>query len=565
MFTMSDSYGDQQYHEQAYYEGIYNEGGGEEEHESWTEADYVLLSLVQSYDWAGALKRISSHPMEAASMGMQGRTPLHVACDHDAPAYVVQALLAAYPEASAMVGTSNMNPLHITCSSQHASVDVVRVLLQGGSGMEASMRDVDGDTPLHAACRCGAPIEVLSLLICANPAAVNERDYEGLTPLLRLWVRYFVILGDDVIDAVNGPADLTGELGEAWYKTELLLRVAYHGSLLDMVVDTRIPASNSEDETRQLAIGDRSRNNSEPQLSQQQREQQDEGKPDNSYNHHGGKSVFRAVHAAAGVDCPRPVVKIATIVHPDQLEERDGNGLLPLMIAASAPIFKVHDLSDEGYQLEDRIHGDDNTNDNEEGNEDYQDGAGALQPSVIQILLGASSLAASVPDPSGRLPLHLAIASNKRWNEGVKDILNAYPDALMLTDKHTMLLPFMLAAATDKPDLSTIFELLKSNPVLVQDGIYPTKPSSPKKSPPRRVVESDRRPTLPAQSEPTTPHLQGCLAFTTEKNEAESNNDNEIASPGSNMLPKGANQNGVTDCDPSSLSLRDGKLRQNKK
>ena len=126
---------------------------------------------------------------EARAVGVQGRKPLHVACDHDAPAVVVHALLKAHPEGSTMVGTSNMNPLHITCSSQHASVHVVRVLLEGGHTLQTSMRDVDGDTPLHAACRCGAPIEVLDVLLRANPAAVNERDYEGLTPLLRLWVR----------------------------------------------------------------------------------------------------------------------------------------------------------------------------------------------------------------------------------------------------------------------------------------------------------------------------------------------------------------------------------------
>ena len=393
--------------------------------------------------------------------------------------------------------------------------------------------------------------------------AVSERDYEGLTPLLRLWVRYFVILGDHVIDAVNGPADLTGELGEAWHKTELLLRVAYHGSMLDIPVDTRIPASNFEDARRRLVIGDDSRNNSEQnQLQQQQQELQEQQQGEARDNNNGErKIVFRAVHAAAGVDCPRPVVKIATIVHPDQLEERDGNGLLPLMIAASSPIFKVHDLSDEGYQLEDRIHGDDNANDDEEGNDDHQDGAAALQPSVIQILLGASSLAASVPDPSGRLPLHLAIVSNKRWNQGVKDILNAYPDALMLADKHTKLLPFMLAAATNDADLSTIFELLKSNPVLVQDGIYSTKPASPaaKQSPPQHhVAKPDDKSSLPLTSEFNAEAL-------TAKDNDESRAGKKITPPETNLSPKGANENGVTDCDPSSLSLRDEQLRQNKK
>ena len=373
--------------------------------------DSVLLSLVQSYDWAGALARIASNPEECKAVGVQGRTPLHVACDHDGPAVVVEALVKAYPEASLIVGTSNMNPLHITCSSQHASVHVVRVLLEEGHDLQTSMRDVDGDTPLHAACRCGAPINVLELLLGADPDAVNERDYEGLTPLLRLWVRYFVILGDDGIQGVRGPADLTGELGEAWKKTELLLKCAYHGAL-----------------------------DAEPS--------------------------FRLVHAASAVDCPRPVVKIAAIVHPEQMEERDEKGMTPLLIAVEAPIFKVRDLSDEGYLLEDQIHGDRASNENE--NEDDNDSG---QPSVIEILLEANSNSACIPDPQGRLPLHRALASGKRWSQGIKAITEAYADALSIPDVRNGLLPFLQAAVGEDADCGTILELLRKDPSMARHTI----------------------------------------------------------------------------------------------
>ena len=377
--------------------------------------DSVLLTLVQAYDWAGSLARIASNPEEAITVGIQGRTALHVACDQDAPAVVVEALLKAYPDASIMVGTSNMNPLHITCSSQHASVQVVRVLLESGKGQEASEKqDVDGDMPLHTACRCGAPIEVLEVLLKTNPNAVNERDYEGLTPLLRLWVRYFVILGDDVIDAVKGPGDLTGELLDAWNKTELLLRCAYMGSL-----------------------------------------------------HHDEGAIFRTVHAASAVDCPRAVVKISTIIHPHQVEELDEQNMTPLLIAAIAPIFKVRDLSDEGYLLEDRIHGDENC-DNRDDDEHHMD---ELQPSVVEILIAASSDSACVPNSLGRLPLHLAIASGKKWENGVEAILHAYPDALTMQDPLTRLYPFLLAAECQTSETNTIFELIRTNPALLQSGI----------------------------------------------------------------------------------------------
>lgn len=137
--------------EDAYYEFLDNEAAAaiasneyDDEYDEDDAPDSVLLHLVQAYDWNGTLQRIHSHPEEAKAVGVQGRKPLHVACDHDAPADVVKALLKVYPEASTMVGTSNMNPLHITCSSQHASVDVIRVLLQGGIAKQTQMVDVDG-------------------------------------------------------------------------------------------------------------------------------------------------------------------------------------------------------------------------------------------------------------------------------------------------------------------------------------------------------------------------------------------------------------------------------------
>ena len=396
--------------------------------------DSILFTLVDEGDWVGALARIASHPEEAASVGMQGRSPLHVACDHDAPALLIQRLLKAYPDASTRIGTSNMNPLHITCSSNHASVQVVQVLLEGGLQMQSSMRDVDGDTALHAACRCGAPEEVLEVLLRANPSAVHERDYEGLTPLLRLWVRYFVILGRDVIDSVEGRDDLKGDLGEAWSKTELLLRAAYHGSLEASTV--------VQDDPVAWTLSD-GRNN----------------------------KVFRAVHAAAAVDCPREVIKIATKVYPEQLKQVDEENRIPLTIAAVAPTWKIRDLSDDGYLLEDRIHDDDVARESDNMDDVEQTGPNSLDPSVIEILVTASPETARFHDRNGRLPLQLAIANGKKWTSGVKALVDAFPDAIMLHDPLSNLFPFMLAATVQKGGCTTIFQLLRANPSLSQGAL----------------------------------------------------------------------------------------------
>ncbi|GAX09844.1 hypothetical protein FisN_11Lh178 [Fistulifera solaris] len=383
----------------------------------------VLLSLIHSYDWAAALARITTHPSESRIIGEQGRTPLLIACDHDAPAVVVHSLLKAFPEAAMMVGNSNMNALHITCSSNHASVHVTRILLEAGNPIAMTMmHDIDGDTPLHTACRCGAPIEVLEVLLRANPLAVHERDLEGLTPLLRLWVRYTVILGNDAIDSVNCAADLHGELLDAWKKTELLLRCTQRGACDD----------------------------------------------DSSSGH-----AFRPVHAACAVDCPRSVVRIAARMYPHQLEEVDEKGMTPLLIAAAAPVFKVRDLSDQGYTFEDIIYGEETFDDQEQTNKNDGDTDGFSQPPVIEIILnanqGGASASAGIPDSKGRLPLHVALESQKTWKEGVKQLVEVYPEGVSTVDPTTSLYPFMLAAKGVGGDLTTIYEICRLNPSLILD------------------------------------------------------------------------------------------------
>jgi hypothetical protein len=79
----------------------------------FTSPHSISLSNAQPYDWSGTLARIQLIPDECKAVGVEGRTPLHVACDHDAPAEVVESILQAYPSATLLIGTSDMNPLHM--------------------------------------------------------------------------------------------------------------------------------------------------------------------------------------------------------------------------------------------------------------------------------------------------------------------------------------------------------------------------------------------------------------------------------------------------------------------
>mmetsp|Transcript_45258 Transcript_45258/g.94934 ORF Transcript_45258/g.94934 Transcript_45258/m.94934 type:complete len:595 (-) Transcript_45258:246-2030(-) len=387
-----------------------------------------LLRLVEDHRWVAALQRITTHPRETQQVGIQGRTPLHVACDHDAPAPLVQALLSAWPEGAERVGTSHMNPLHITCSSPHASLDVVRVLLAGCRDPLAitGAKDVDGDTPLHAACRCAAPMDVLVTLLHANPITVTWKDYEGLNPLMRLWVRYFVLVGEQIISNITKPSDLTSDLVEAWQKSLLLLQVMH-------AMEKRAAKDNGQDSKQhQLA-------------------------------------PFCTVHAASSVDCPRCVVRIAKALFPGELLSRDHNNRLPIHIAAAAPVYAVHDLRGEGFTIDDAMFDDpaQRAARSKEKESKYK------EPSVIDILLSESPESARERDEHGQLPLHVAVMRGKTWDEGVQALVQAYPDALNTPDNHTNLYPFMLAASVGRGrgDCSTIYALLRSSPELVHMAV----------------------------------------------------------------------------------------------
>jgi Ankyrin repeats (3 copies) len=434
--------------EQFDYSDIEQEDGDAMEDEDPVDPDMSELDkYIQSYDWSAVLRRIKSHPHESRIVNStEGRLPLHVACDHDAPAVVIQTLLQVYPEASIRTGTSNMNPLHITCSSPQASVHVVRVLLEMGFFEQFSMRDVDGDTPLHAACRCGASLEVLELLCQAHSPAVHVLDYEGLTPLLRLWVRNFVIWKEE--DLLN-LANWQGDLWEAWHKTELLLRAAHCGCSPECATTSAV-ASSAAYPNLQAVL---SRVHSFNSLLQS-KEAASSLSP----------RRCRTLHAAAAVDAPRAVLHICLRMYPEQLLERDEQGRTPLLVAAAAPIYPAHNLSDDGYSLQetDGVVPTATTTSDHMRAEDATPGI----PSVLEVLLSAYPEGAQQLDPSGRLPLHIALESGKRWCDGVSALVQAYPDAVAIADRSTKLYPYQLAATRE--NVYNTFALLRLNPTLLQ-------------------------------------------------------------------------------------------------
>lgn len=110
------------------------------------------------------------------------RLPLHVACQSDASASAIQALLECDVTAAQCKDSLGRVPLHYACS-HGAPVEVVAVMLQAFPA-SAGCVDKRGWLPLHVACRFGDNESVIRLLIKELPASLYTTTKRGTTPLM---------------------------------------------------------------------------------------------------------------------------------------------------------------------------------------------------------------------------------------------------------------------------------------------------------------------------------------------------------------------------------------------
>ena len=216
-----------------------------------------------------------------------------------------------------------------------------------------------------------------------------------------------------------------------WHSMELLLMVAYHGTMnLDEIDDTG--TDNSDIVDLKSSDGDEA---------------------DNS------RRKWRVVHALAKTGCPPEVARLAVCLYPEQVRQRDENYDLPLHIAvrSRASSSQWESTEDDPHAVADieSLAGDAG------GEREVDSVTGQVRQStlsyipacapVIKALLESYPHAAACADGNGRLPLNLALVTGRTWRSGIADILEACPDALFGTrDTATHLAPFMLAAVDQR-------------------------------------------------------------------------------------------------------------------
>ena len=194
----------------------------------------------------------------------------------------------------------------------------------------------------------------------------------------------------------------------------------------------------------------------------------------------GEPSIFKVLHAAAGIHCfPPNLLRLLVACFPDSLNDYDEDGNLPIHVAAT-------NAGEDAYQYftDCDIH---------EANE-------GTMKTTIDILLAARPLAAKTCNRHGKLPLELAIESGRYMADVVTALLEHYPQAARLrsstgklplqqaiecknncdevvdallkvfpravdeTDSRTKL-PLFLLAATERCSPSVIYSLFRARPL----------------------------------------------------------------------------------------------------
>lgn len=160
---------------------------------------------------------LEAFPRTARQKDAFDNYPLHTACSHGASLEIIQMLVEAYPTALRLVGSEEdyplhlaaivgapmevlsylgnkwpaaflapnrrqSRPLHLICA-RTPTMETLQYMLSKGGSAALKTKDHNRDLPLHVACKHGASLQVVKVLVKKYPDAMLAANSRGDLPL----------------------------------------------------------------------------------------------------------------------------------------------------------------------------------------------------------------------------------------------------------------------------------------------------------------------------------------------------------------------------------------------
>lgn len=426
----------------------------------------AILALVNACGGSQIVARPDKH----------GRTPLVLAIESGSPEAVVKLLLDIHPQAASKLDQFGYLPLHRACYNRTTSDAIVRILLEcypeGASKEIATSKNVmtaggwgtswNGSIsslptlPLDLAIESGASEGVIRMLVTAYPDSVSAKRFgrDGITPLLAAVRRH---ASPQTINAL-----LAANPEQAFVVTRAKSNLPLHEAI----------EQNASVSVIKMLL------NTNPEAAMQP-------------NRFHATPLHLAIKSMSSLD----VVKLLLNRAPQVARMTYSRVKSPLEMSAeefnkaTANIAAVSDASElvgpigaswERFLLLLRaayqdLMGQTVDEDGDQGGEWHVLHAAVsfnVPNKLLQTILLLYPHQISQVDKLGRTPLSIAADSGMEWDNGLRTLFDAFPDAIWKTDASTGLHVFMSAAIRKqnrlhtKPlsQLNTVYELLLAGP-----------------------------------------------------------------------------------------------------
>jgi len=340
---------------------------------------------------------------------------------------------ATHPHEAIWSDRCGNTALHLACRKK-PNKNVILSLIRA-CHTTLSMKTVDGMTPLHFAAYCGASYDVVKILVNANRQVVSYSDRRGRTPLQCACIGRKTSDTNNIIkELLQISPDLCSYVDNNGRSPLFLVLDDYADAIEEQM---HIMTRNTNPDENQLNTMDELSN----KITADQLYDLDErwvtvtlllkaAYKETAYGSTPNTLPFRLVHACIGAHiCPMRFIFLVLNLWPEQLKQKDSDGNLPLHIAAFSKSKRKH-----------------------------------CRFNTLTKVLSMCPEAARIPDQNGALPLKLALQSRKGWNDGVKELFEAYPEALATLDMEFQYYPEITALAGKSYSLNTLYQIISSKP-----------------------------------------------------------------------------------------------------